>query len=311
LFNRTDYSSSKEVIFWKKYDGTQSIYNFWSAYIASGANRGVTKNMVDAYLCTDGLPISVSPLYKGDDSLSKIIQNRDPRLKQTIYTPNSVQYTNNPGVSYFTSPALSGSGNTFCPTGYQLYKGHSLDFTQNNNGAPGSTLGLIYMRYAEMLLILAEAKAELGTITQADLDATINKLRTRAGMPATASLKLASITTDPNWDFPSLSPIINEIRRERRVELACEGYRFDDIMRWAAAGTYFSNWKPKGAKWNQWNTVFNATVNNRTKRDANGYIEPFQAILNSGYNFNINRDYLQPIPQDQLLIARYTQNPGW
>ena len=81
-------------------------------------------------------------------------------------------------------------------------------------------------------------------------------------------------------------------------------------MRWAAAGTYFSNWKPKGAKWNQWNTSFNAAVNARIKRDANGYIEPFQTILINGYNFNVNRDYLQPIPQDQLLIAGYNQNPG-
>ena len=311
LFNRSDYTSSKEVMLWRKYDGSQGIYNFWSAYIASGPNRGITKGLVDAYLCIDGKPIGASSLYKGDDSLSWVITNRDPRLKQTIYTPGAIQYTNNPGVVLWTIPPFTGSGSTFCPTGYQLDKGHSTDIALNNAGAPGSTQGLIYMRYAEVLLILAESKAELGTITQADINATVNKLRTRAGMPAAAALNIASITTDPNWDFPSLSPVINEIRRERRVELACEGYRFDDIMRWAAAGTYFVNWKPKGAKWNQWNTLFSAAVNAKFKRDANGYIEPFQTTLPTGYKFNVGRDYLEPIPQDQLLIAGYTQNPGW
>lgn len=311
LFNRSDYSTSKEVMFWRKYDGSQAIYNFWSGYIAAGANRGITKNLVDAYLCTDGKPIGASSLYKGDDSLSWVVTNRDPRLKQTIYTPGAVQFTNNPGLVLYTIPPFTTSGNSFCPSGYQLYKGHSLDYAQANVGAPGSTTGLIFMRYAEVLLILAEAKAELGTLTQADVNATINKLRTRAGMPAAAALNLAAITPDPKWDFPTLSPIINEVRRERRVELACEGYRFDDIMRWAAAGTYFLNWKPKGAKWNQWNTLFAASINTKFKRDANGYIEPFQTTLAGGYNFNINRDYLEPIPQDQLLIAGYNQNPGW
>src|SRR5699024_6395622 len=91
--------------------------------------------------------------------------------------------------------------------------------------------GMVF-RYAEVLLNFAEAKAELETISQSDLDKSINVIRERIGMP---SLDLNVGYTDPNWKFPELTPIINEIRRERRVELALEGSRYDDMMWWAAA----------------------------------------------------------------------------
>ena len=82
-------------------------------------------------------------------------------------------------------------------------------------------------------MINAEAKAELGTITQADLTKTINVLLDRAGMP---QLTMVVGFTDPNWPAwgYSLSPLLQEIRRERRIEFACEGFRLDDLARWKA-----------------------------------------------------------------------------
>ena len=88
----------------------------------------------------------------------------------------------------------------------------------------------------------AEAKAELGELTQEDVDKTINLLRQRVGM---ADLKIDAIVKDPNWQFPEISPLLNEIRRERRVELACEGYRLDDLLRWRAH-ELFMNKRPRG-----------------------------------------------------------------
>ena len=84
------------------------------------------------------------------------------------------------------------------------------------------------LRYAEVLLNLAEAKAELGTITQSDLDRTVNVIRDRAGMP---HLTLNPVM-DPKYAAEGLSSLIIEIRRERRVVLCFEDTRYQDLMRW-------------------------------------------------------------------------------
>ena len=126
-------------------------------------------------------------------------------------------------------------------------------------------------------------------------------------------LVLANITTDPDWNFPTLSPIINEVRRERRVELAAEGFRYDDIRRWAAADELIVGWKPLGAKWKQWATE-PAFQNLKINVNAAGYIEPFQkpTALANGFKFNVNRDYLLPLPTQELTInPSLKQNPGW
>ncbi|RFM29773.1 RagB/SusD family nutrient uptake outer membrane protein [Deminuibacter soli] len=313
LFNQTDFSSSKEVMFWRRYQ-VGIITQNWARYTLAGAARGVTKDLVDSYLCVDGQPISRSALYKGDDSLTMVVTNRDPRLAQTIYVPDGKHIiTNNApsgAVTLFTVPELDGGGTASCPTGYQTYKGHNPDYYQQYAQDVGIT-GLILYRYAEVLLNYAEAKAELGTISQADLDKSINKLRQRVAMP---NLNLAGIITDPKWTFPTLSGIINEVRRERRVELACEGFRHDDINRWAAADKVLVGWKPKGAKKAQFTTLAAASALAKYPVDAAGYIEIYQNIapLAGGFHFNVNRDYLSPIPLDQLQLNKsLTQNPGW
>ena len=106
---------------------------------------------------------------------------------------------------------------------------------------------VVFIFVMEVLLINAEAKAELGIITQADIDKTVNLLRNRVGMPG---LDISNIQTDPHWLFTTtgaaaVSPLLQEIRRERTVELACEGFRIDDIFRWAAADEPLSIIDPK------------------------------------------------------------------
>lgn len=317
LFNQTDYSASKEVMFWRKFSVTDNptFAHNWQNYAFTGAGIGLTKNLVDDYLAIDGKPITGSLLYKGDDSLINVVANRDPRLNQTICVPDGQHVLTilpTGGSVVFTVPALGGNLEKQCATGYQLYKGTSTDYLQQQNIANVSYTGLILIRYAEVLLNFAEAKAELGTLAQADVDKSINKLRQRVGMP---NLNIGSITSDPKWVFPSLSPIINEVRRERRVELAAEGYRKDDIFRWASADKLIVGWKPKGAKRNQWTTLFPASTLNAYPIDSNGYIELFQNVgaLSTGYKFNINRDYLSPIPSNELTLNPNLkpQNPGW
>lgn len=329
LFNQLDYSGSKEVMLWRKYSVADGNYTLIARYITAGGGRGITKSLVQSYLSIDGKPISVSPLYKGDATLIDVATDRDPRLSQTVQINDGKHYVSD--TSRFWMTAWQGAPEDKDYTGYQLYKGLNSDSKQQAVAA--GTQGTIYYRYAEALLNLAEAKAELGTLTQADADATINLLRDRVGM---VHLNIGSITPDPKWDFPTLSPVINEVRRERRVEFACEGYRGDDIWRWAAADELIKGWKPQGAQRAQFITIVTNQINadasikpaDKPKAiqdataallalypvDGNDYISPYKnnVVGANGYNFKINRDYLSPIPTEQITLnPKIKQNPGW
>lgn len=118
-------------------------------------------------------------------------------------------------------------------------------------------------------------------------------------------LDMASITTDPNWNFPDLLPVINEIRRERHIELVSEGLRAFDIKRWAAADELILGKRPKGFKASQ-------LTKNPYPVDANGFLDPYQKQIPNGYGFKLDRDYLDAIPKTQIeLNPNLTQNPGW
>jgi len=313
LFNQTDYTTSKEVMFWGAYNLADNVVSYWQSFFSAGGSTGLSKALVDDYLCTDGNPISVSPLYKGDDSLAHVFENRDPRLRQSVFFQGDTVVSNAPGN---IADALFGYPQFFNTTpnttGYQIKKGFDSDYLQDSHNSAGGTTGVIYMRYAEILLIYAEARAELGLITQADADMTINALRDRVGMP---HLNIGAIATDPKWSYPELSPVINEVRRERRVELACEGYRLDDINRWAAAPDVIVGKQPLGAMANQFVTaVPGFTIGSTIYVNAQGYIERYAmtTAMAAGYQFNVKRDYLLPITLAQTVInPLITQNPGW
>ena len=315
LFNQRDYSSNKEVLLWRKYSVNDGQYTRWGAYYY-GAGRGLTKGLIDSYLCTDGKPISVSDKYQGDKTLKNVVANRDPRLNQTIFVDDGKHILFTDNNTFFATPGFEGVIANSCPTGYQLYKGFNTNYTECINQQ--STIGTIYFRYAEALLIYAEAKAELGTITQMDIDRTINALRSRVGMNE-GLLNMNNIVTDPNWEFKNISPLLNEIRRERKVEFACEGFRRDDIFRWAVVDEVMVGKKPKGAVKSQWENYPNTTdafveAWSVLGEDERGYIDPFKSYpaMDNGYRFNLGRDYLQPLPTNELTLnPELGQNPGW
>jgi starch-binding outer membrane protein, SusD/RagB family len=308
LFNSTDLASVSEAILWRKYSATLSLSHNLQYYIPlAGGATGLTKSLVNNYLCLDGKPISTSPLYQGDQSLENIVANRDYRLRQTMWIKDdTLEIVGGVVKTTFIKPALDIGGEHRNTTGYQLKKGgdpasEGIRINHRSETAP------IIFRYAEALLNFAEAKAELGTITQADIDLSINKLRTRVGMPG---LKISEIENDANWDFPNLSHVINEVRRERRVELACEGYRLDDLLRWRAHGLIVGK-RPKGAKFNQ--TQFpNMVIGQNILLDDNGYIDHLQTALPGGWGFKPERDYLLAVPPNEITLnSKLTQNPGW
>lgn len=305
LFNQLDYAGNKEVMFWRAYAPEDGIYTLWAKYAKLGSGRGLTKDLVDYYLDIEGNPIAQSSLYKGDKNLIDVTANRDPRLNQTIQVNDGEHFIER--GKPFETPTFEAANEDKTSTGYQIYKGLNIDPNQQlvGNGSQGA----IYFRYAEVLLIHAEAKAELGTLSQTDVDNTINLLRGRVGMP---NLILGQITTDPNWQFPELGPVINEVRRERRVELAMEGFRHDDIWRWAAAEKLIVDWEPLGAYRAQWTDTVEPEALDFYPINSEGYIEPFQVGLPNGYQFKPGRDYLLPIPTEELTLNKnLTQNPGW
>lgn len=305
LFNQLSLKTNKEVILWRQYD----FLNFGNALgneVQIWPNRfGYTRFAVRSYLCSDGLPISVSPLYKGDKLLSTVEQGRDPRLVATIMVPGDTRTISASGVvTLYTGPILTTTN--MCVTGYESQK-YRIPAVDASTGIGTKNTARIIMRFAEALLIYAEAKAELGTLTQADLDLTINKLRLRAKMPI---LNMSSITTDPDWPNYgyALTPVLYEIRRERSVELMAEGFRFDDLMRWRAH-TLFVGQRPLGAFYET--LLFNISKTQRV--DANNYLDPFQVSIGAaGYAFNPNKDYLTAIPTEEMVLnPQLTQNPGW
>lgn len=326
LFNQENYASSKEILFWRKYE-TGAITSIWDRYSANGAGRGATKNLIDSYLKADGSPVAAN---YDDSSLLSIAQDRDPRLEQTIQINDKKHYRWEKAVPavYFIAPTFdAGDAEGSSPTGYQTYKGHNFRYAIARPAGQGLQ-ALIYYRYGEVLLSYAEAKAELGTLTQADLDRSINKLRQRVAMPPLRT----DVAIDPNFEFANLTAIIQAVRRERKVELACEGFRVDDIFRWAAAAELIVGKVPVGAKKAQWldfkftdflpesqpdlgrQLVFTQRIE-ALETDNAGYISIYKNTLNGGtqgYRFRINRDYLDPIPTNQLTLnPKLNQNPGW
>jgi starch-binding outer membrane protein, SusD/RagB family len=305
LFSLRDYSSNKEVMFWTKMNMELGIHSHSKLYsMEVPAGYGITKEMADSYLDIQGTPISVSTLFQGYDNLLTEVQNRDPRFKQTVFTPDAAWKIETNGtvktwqevydILYTNSTFSSATGYVRRKVYHPNIAYHHLNFEETPS---------IQYRYAEVLLNYAEAKAELAQITQADIDMTIRKLRDRVGMP---NLDLANIVADPKWDFPALSPVINEIRRERKVELALEEFRWDDIARWAAADELIVGKRPHGALASQFpNTPVLPT-------DENGFLDPFKNALPAGYGFQEDRDYLNPLQQNEIILNKnLTQNPGW
>ncbi|GAB2781371.1 RagB/SusD family nutrient uptake outer membrane protein [Rhabdobacter roseus] len=304
-----DLTNNPEVIYWRKYapgvsqNRTQGYHN--------RALGGATRDAVEDYLCTDGLPISLSPLYAGDAKIEDVFVNRDPRLRQTVLHPaDAMAYELQTNVN-FPYPVFPGQGNNeiqLTETGYHVIKhfNRAMDLLDQNGYMPA-----IVARYGEVLLNYAEAKAELSTLTQEDLDKTINRLRTRVGMP---HLNLSQVPVDPRYANEGISPLLVEIRRERRIELFGEGFRYDDLRRWKQGK------KLEKPTWGiRWDEAARARFPQATVTFANDptrgnipYLNAYKGSIIENTIFDENKHYLWPIPLDVIAAnTNIRQNPGW
>lgn len=283
-----------------------------------------TKSLIDSYLCTDGLPVEKSPLYKGNGTYTpaysaydSLFVNRDPRMKQSIVYPGYDKWngkldgrgTANAAedaskTNIFRSPKFNNDGKgAVTYTGYYILKYCEPSkvpvYNQDDND-------IIFIRYGEVLLNYAEAMYNLGTLTQSVIDETINLLRDRVGMKR---MVLAELTAN-GLDLKT------ELQRERRVELFMEGQRWFDLIRWeqgyelgvdkaqSAANQDKGIMKGIRKDYAYDQSVFSAS----TKFDSNGYL-----IFDDSRVFSSPKNYLFSLPYRQMELNPNLKpnNPGW
>lgn len=239
-----------------------------------------TEKLVDDYECTDGQPITTSPLYHANHPA----QNRDPRLLMTVMMPDTINVVNGDTINIEAPHSIDGLGqNNASFTGY-YYKKYFPNVV-NGQYYNNSFNNEILIRYAEVLLTYAEAKIELGQIDQSVYDA-INQVRQRAGVGQPAATAVL---------YPDQASLRTLVRRERHVEFAVEPQRLFDIRRWKIADSVMPG------------PVYGVLNNFNSSRSDYG--QHVQVEIRA---FNPNRDYLWAIPQNELLLNKnLTQNPGW
>lgn len=304
---KSDLTGVEEVMYWRRYQlgvFTNHVQSYHREY-----NGGATKSMVEDYLCTDGKPITLSDLYMGDEILENVFENRDPRLRQTILHPaDAARWHWNNDDALRTYPRVSGMGGQTSETGYSICKVY--EPTTSHSAYNTSDTPAIILRYAEVLLNYVEAMAELGTLDQGGLDMSINLLRDRVGMPHMAM----DVPMDPRYANDGVSALISEIRRERRVELFMEGFRYDDIRRWKQGKKLLS--PDLGMRWDAANIARidpeGAATVKKTSVDGVDYIDVYQGTDWAVPEFDESKHYLWPIPLSAIAQNQnIAQTPGW
>ena len=337
----------EEVILARDYDRSQNVMHEANANTLSPTygRPGMNKKIVNSYLMTNGDRFTDQPGYETMQYYDEM-QNRDPRLTQTVVGPGYMRINSDK----VESPNFSSS-----TTGYQIIKWVT---DASGDGYMGSSNDYILFRAAEVYLNYAEAKAELGTLTQDDLKISIKQIRDRVGMP-NIDMLAANANPDPYLCAPETGyrnvtgpnkGVILEIRRERTIELCLEGHRYYDIIRWKEGKVFEQPYKgmyfpglTQGSGDNRYDVfdMNDGTVGDKEKVDICIYtgkkpsvknIRKFyklgdEFVLTDGDKGNIichdiekeprqwreDRDYLYPIPTQERLLSNGTlsQNPNW
>lgn len=306
IYNSIDLTGNPEIIFFKPYRQGVLSHSLIAYTSSSTTQNGISKDAFDSYLFLDGKPLTLTSLPTDDSgvlqfnpdstqlliNISSMLAVRDKRLSATIdsilcfkgstwpRTPDGMPMTSTTGYT------IRKYDNTSIPADYRTQT------ASNYTCAPIFWLSVIYLNYAE-------AKAELGTISQPDLDISINRLNARAGLP---DFNLNSIPDDPA-NHHLVSPLIWEIRRARRCELICDNdYRYWDLVRWHQLDKLDTSSHP--------DIILGANIQNIPYPQVytlNNYI----LATNSSRTFS-PRYYLYPIPSSELSLNPFlTQNPFW
>lgn len=328
IYNSDDLSSgaaSKEMILYKKYVYSTLAHSLIDYTCGSTQQNGLTKDAFDAYLFTDGQCLANTTLDKNDHGvkipieagagagyyrdegtylidITEALAKRDPRLGESV---DHVILPPGLGYKRYKLGAESTSS-----TGYGVQKYDTPTFTDavRRNSIGGAETDAPVFWLSNILLNYAEACAELGSCTQADLNKSVNQLRARVSMPDMTVAPAA----DPANNM-GVSNLIWEIRRERRVELMFDNNdRYWSLIRWHQLDkldqTRYPNLR-KGAWVGADFRNADANLMEKTTIDADGYIDCSNGTVGRRYD---KKQYLAPIPSGEIsLNPEIGQNPGW
>lgn len=286
-----------------------------------GAAQAPSWDLFHGFLCTDGLPIDESPLYDPRNPF----ENRDPRCAATIveFQSTHLKFTYQPHpdstkVMNFNTGKLQTNNDTrsVAPfasfNGLMRKKGVDEDWLTNYRAENDQYI----MRYADVLLMYAEAKVELGEIDQSVLDA-INQVRARA-------YKVSASQTDA---YPAVTSLDQQflkkiIKMERRMEFAFEGVRYSDIIRWKIAEKVLNRdiygmldpaeLRKKIVNEGLWFFPMTPEIDEDGIADLSPMFEQGLIKRLAIRKFDAPKQYLWPIPTKEILInPNLTQNPGY
>lgn len=327
-------AGNPETIVYREYEEGIMMHSLMSFQNTESEGSSPSRSLVESYLSSNGLPIhqEENTLYKGHEWFFDEFADRDPRLYDNI-DPTGLR--------------LEGTVAVYAASGYFAHIFVNPDLktvpggmsNTNITDAPIMKLNEVMMNYIEAAAELADLGAY--TLTQNDFDKTINALRKRpsTSMPSVTlsgnSLSVNGITiNDPDRDKGTMisgdyevSPIIWEVRRERRVELPYQGIRFNDLRRWSKLhyadmkinpnlnrGAWLD--KERYVKWFNAENGTSITVDDlkSINLDSEGFIKP--AIDDALLRTYSEKDYLYPIPTDEIALYKahgydLPQNPGW
>lgn len=330
LFTLAD-SDRSEVILTRAYKQSISlVHDANGAFTSTTSSRnGLAKDVVNMYLMSDGSRFTDKPRFDSMKFYDEM-QDRDPRLAQTIRTPGYTRM----GETELLAPNMAAVTTGYQPIKYVCEKRYD-SFQTSENDMP-------VFRAAEVYLNYAEAKAELDQLTQADLDISVNKIRARVSMPA-INMDQANADPDPylldkTTGYPNVTKgpntgVILEIRRERTIELILEGFRYWDLMRWKEGKRFerpFYGMCLDGV--GQYDLDRNGTVDfvvyeGEVPTTVQGVVYKSLSELNLSSDtegcivlhkdivrtFDESKDYLYPIPTEDIVLTQgiVKQNPGW
>ena len=333
IYNSTNLSNNKEIIFYRNYQKDMLGHSTVDYTSGSTAQRGITKDAIDAFLFLDGKPLATTTMDKSDKPQiepyymigldGKIVKTEDGRDSIRVdseenplwvYSMEEAFSVRDKRLSVIVDKYLAfkgyGHARTWLAemtssTGYTIGKYYTTamgaspqeQLTYCNEIGKGYTDAPIYY-LSRVLLNYAEAKAELGNATQADLDKSVNLLQVRAGLPG--------MTLNPEADPANtfgVSSLIWEIRRARRCELMTDGFRYWDLVRWHMLDKLDTNKYPDIRRGANLSDVEDCEV----ALDG-GYAIPYTATRTYDKKY-----YFYPIPSSQINASQggTTQNPGW